>query len=328
MISNLVKSIIDQGGSIHPLIIPSELTDGTGLCNPSIFIDEGKIYVNVRHVQYALYQSENYQKHPSRYGPLSYINPENDITLRTKNFIITLNDDLSVETVRLTDTSKLDVTPIWEFIGLEDARLVKWKNKWYQTGVRRDTTPNGEGRMELSEITLSPDKAEEISRWRIPAPGNNDTYCEKNWMPINDMPFHYVKWTNPTEIVKVDPIKKTTKTVKTVPQNINVSRDLRGGSSIIKFGDYWLGITHEVDFWYNVNNHKDCFYYHRFILWDEDWNIVKTSDNFTFLDSRIEFCCGLAEYNGDLLVTFGLQDTTAFIIKIPALFINTLLEQK
>ena len=42
---------------------------------------------------------------------------------------------------------------------LEDARLIKWLNKYYLSGVRRDTTPNGVGRMELSEIEIDEDTA-------------------------------------------------------------------------------------------------------------------------------------------------------------------------
>ena len=64
MINNLVKTVLEQGGSIHPLLIPSEDTNGTGLCNPSIFIDQERIFVNLRHVQYTMYHSENEQKHP------------------------------------------------------------------------------------------------------------------------------------------------------------------------------------------------------------------------------------------------------------------------
>jgi hypothetical protein len=47
----LVKQVIQAGGSITPLIIPSELTDGTGLTNPSIYNDNGNLILNLRHVQ-------------------------------------------------------------------------------------------------------------------------------------------------------------------------------------------------------------------------------------------------------------------------------------
>ena len=58
MVDNFVKRVIDEGGSLHPLIIPSELTEGTGLMNPSIFVEDGKIKVIIRHVNYTFYHSE------------------------------------------------------------------------------------------------------------------------------------------------------------------------------------------------------------------------------------------------------------------------------
>ena len=60
------------------------------------------------------------------------------------------------------DTSKLDVKPVWEFIGLEDARLMYWDDNIYLSGVRRDTKPDGEGRMELSIIESGAKKSKEL----------------------------------------------------------------------------------------------------------------------------------------------------------------------
>jgi len=37
---NLVQKSVEQGGKLTPLIIPSEVTGGTGLLNPSIFVDD------------------------------------------------------------------------------------------------------------------------------------------------------------------------------------------------------------------------------------------------------------------------------------------------
>ena len=175
---NLVKQVIKNGGSIVPLIINSSKTNGTGLMNPSIFNDNGKLILNLRHVQYTLYHTRG--KFENRYGPLAYLNPENDITLTTTNYFCSLDNNLSITSFNKVDTSKHDITPIWEFVGLEDARLVRWDGKLYVCGVRRDTKDNGEGRMELSELKISNNKVEEISRFRIPAPINDDTsYCEK-----------------------------------------------------------------------------------------------------------------------------------------------------
>ncbi len=318
MINNLVKLVLDKGGSLTPLKISTEFTGGTGICNPSIFIDNNKILCIIRHVEYVLYHCPNNQKYQSHWGPLAYLNPEDDARLKTINYLCVLNDDLSVKESYKIDTRYFDKTPIWEFVGLEDARLVKWNNKLYLTGVRRDTTPNGEGRMELSQITFKDNTVKEISRLRIHPPTNEYSYCEKNWMPVLDKPYHYIRWTNPTQIVKVDPITGQSEIVFQGKEvNIDTPYQIRGNSQIISWKNYDIGIIHEVNLWRNENDNKDAIYTHRIIVWDKKGNIVKTSDNFNFMTAQIEFACGAANINNDIIFTFGFQDNAAFALRIP-----------
>jgi predicted GH43/DUF377 family glycosyl hydrolase len=318
---NICEQSILKGGKIIPLVLPFKVTGGLGLTNPTILKVKDKLYINIRHVQYSLYHSEKEQKFQSPYGPLSYLNPEDDITLTTKNFICEINpDSLEIINYKEVDTSLLDVKPIWEFVGLEDARLVNWDDKLQLTGVRRDTTTNGVGRMELSELK---NNFKEISRKRIESTDKN-SYCEKNWMPILDMPYHYVKWTTPTEIVKYDNKKGVTKKVHLIKQDVSFKRDIRGGSQVVKYKDYYVALTHEVDLWNDEQGRKDAQYYHRFIVWDKDWKIVYNSDEFKFADARIEFSCGIHFERNELLITFGFQDTTAFILAMPVLYFEEL----
>jgi hypothetical protein len=313
MIKNFVQIALENGGSIKPLIIDSSLTNGTALFNPSVFVDGDRIFVNVRHCQYTLYHSElGIHEHP--WGPLLYMNPENDISLTTTNYLGELDDDLTLKYIHKVDTSEFDVKPIWDFIGLEDARVIRWDGKLYLTGVRRDTTTHGEGRMELSEVQLDKNGAKEISRWRIPAPGANNTYCEKNWMPFLDKPYHYWKWSNPVEIVKVDPVKKTCETVFQ-SKDTYFARDLRGSGHVLPFEDGYLTLTHEVDLYRSEADKKNATYTHRFVQWDKNFLPVAKSRDFSFMGAKIEFACGLAKYKGDILMTFGFQDNAAYILK-------------
>lgn len=316
--NNLCQLALQNGGSVNYLILPSTTTEGLGLTNPSLLFIDGHYVLNLRHVQYALYHSENEQKYQTPWGPLAYLNPEDDVTLRTTNYLCQLDPNtLAIDKFQKVDTSKLDVTPVWEFIGLEDARVVFWKDNLYLTGVRRDTKPDGEGRIELSLIDTG---SIETERYRIEPPTHS--YCEKNWMPILDMPFHYVKWTNPTEIVKVNPKKGTSETIYIVEQDVTFPRDIRGGSQVITYGDYYVALTHEVDLWFNEQGKKDAHYYHRFIVWDKEWKIVHYSPEFKFMTGNIEFSCGLA-YDGDsFIIPFGFQDSTAFILKLPITVFN------
>ena len=312
MNNNICKTALLRGGVVVPLIIPTEFSNGTGLSNPSILKINGKLILNIRQVGYALYHSEENQKHQSPYGPLTYLHPEDDVTLTTRNFLCELdNKTLEVKGFKEVNTTKLDVKPLWNFVGLEDARLVNWGEKLIMTGVRRDTTTNGEGRMEISEI----EDHKEISRYRIEPP-TEGTYCEKNWMPILDIPNHYVKWCNPTEIVEVNRKTGKSKTVKLVEQDVKFERDLRGCSQVVKYKGYWVCLTHEVDLWFNEQGNKDSHYYHRFIVWDKEWNMVYHSDGFKFMDARIEFCCGLHIEGDEMYIPFGFQDSAAYILKM------------
>ena len=316
--NNLCELALANGGSVNYLTIPANMTEGLGLTNPSIFYMDNKYLVNLRHVQYALYHSEGDQKYQTMWGPLSYLNPEDDMTLRTTNYLCELDpNNLSIDQYKKVDTSNLDVTPVWEFVGLEDARIVYWKDDIFLTGVRRDTKTTGEGRMELSKLSSG---ATETERHRIEPP--TYSYCEKNWMPILDMPFHYVKWTNPTEVVKVNLKKATAETVTLVEHNIKFPRDIRGGSQVITYGEYRVALTHEVDLWHNEQGKKDAQYYHRFIIWDMDWNIIHYSKEFKFLTGNIEFSCGLAFDGESFIIPFGFHDSTAFVLKLPVTIFN------
>ena len=326
---NLVQKTVQQGGKLRPLIIPASVTGGTGLMNPSPFVDDdGDILLILRHINYTLYHSENDQRFPSIWGPLSYLHPEKDQRLVTTNYLCRLDSDYNITNFTQIDTSQLDVTPIWTFVGMEDARLVKWNGKYYGTGVRRDTTTNGVGRMELQELDIDKENwtAKEVSRVRIEAPVNKDSYCEKNWMPILDKPFHYVKWTSPTEVIEADAATGESKQLS-VTQGVVSPTDQRGGSQVLKWGKHYIAITHEVVLYKNYLKQKNGTYRHRLCVWDKDFKLVGLSESLSFLDGQIEFVCGAAVVNKNLLVTFGFQDNAAFALEMPKKMVDEMIEE-
>jgi hypothetical protein len=326
---NLVHKSVSQGGKLAPLILPHSLTSGMGLMNPSIFIDDdGDILVNIRHVNYTLYHSEHDQRFFSPWGPLSYLHPEKDQRLVTTNYLCRLDKDLNIINYTEVDYSALNVPPIWEFVGEEDCRITQWDGNYYLIGVRRDTTINGQGRMEYSKIELDKTNwtAKEVQRVRIPPPVDVNSYCEKNWMPILDMPYHFVKWAMPTEVVKANPDKSECEQVLT-RSTPSVPIDQRGGTNIVSWGDYYIAFTHEVKLWRNYLNQKDSIYRHRMIVWDKEFNFVGLSNSFAFLDTPIEFCVGAAVRNGKLLLSFGVQDNAAFVLEVPKKVVNGLVTE-
>ena len=319
--SNFVKLALENGGSIHPLIIPSSDLKGPSLTNPSIYNDGDKILVNLRNINYTLYHSEK-KKFEHHWGPLVYIHPENDLRLRTWNYMCEMDENMRIKSHHYIDTSKFPDKELWEFVGLEDARIVRWDGKLYICGVRRDLDTIGTGRMELSEIEITENGVKEISQHRIPSTGDDSEYCNKNWMPVLDMPYHFVKWTNATNVVKYDIETNTTSSVIEKEYKDLECIDLRGGSQVISMGDYRFALTHETFLFRSPADRKDGTYRHRFVVWDKDWNIVKVSRRFSFLEAEIEFAVGICEYGDDYLITFGFQDNAAYLLRTPKNTIN------
>jgi hypothetical protein len=312
---NFVKHCIENGGSIHPLLIPSQDLKGPSLTNPSIYLDGDRILVNLRNINYTLYHSEK-KKYEHPWGPLVYIHPENDWKLRTKNIMCEYDENMQLKWYHHIDTSDFPDKELWDFVGLEDSRIVRWDGKLYICGVRRDLDTVGTGRMELSELEIGDGYVKEISQYRIPAPGENNSYCEKNWMPIVDMPYHFVKWTNGTEVVRYNIENNTTDQVALKHWKDLGCIDLRGGSQVLPFGEGHMALCHETYLTRSEQDRKDGIYRHRFIVWDKNWDIVQVSPQFSFLEGEIEFAVGMTEYKDDYLITFGFQDNASYLLRV------------
>lgn len=324
MSENFVKLALENGGSIHPLIIPASELKGPGITNPSIYNDNGRILVNLRNISYTLYHSEK-RKFEHHWGPLVYIHPENDLHLRTWNYMGEMDHNMQLKWCNRIDTSRFPDKELWEFVGLEDCRIVRWDGKLYICGVRRDLDTIGTGRMEMSEIEFTEDGVKEVAQHRIPIPGHvgdSGSYCEKNWMPIIDLPYHFVKWTNGTEVVRFNVEKKTTEIVVLNNWKDIGCIDLRGGSQVIPIGEYRFCLNHETYLTKSDAGRKDGIYRHRFIVWDKNWNIAKVSKQFSFLNGGIEFAVGMCEYGEDYLITFGFQDNAAYLLRVSQKFVK------
>lgn len=323
---NFVNRVINGGGSFKRIQPQDAKLKKTGVFNPSIMVDGEKIYVSFRNSTYTLYYSEN-ERYTIGNQYLDYIKPDDDKFIKTTNYICELTDELNVRKCFKVDTDKFDKEPLWRYAGLEDPRLVKWDNKFFLVGVRRDDNVDGKGRIELSEIKLNEESAIEIGREKLPTPFNTDSYCEKNWMPILDEPYRFVKWTNPTEVVVWDPETKETFQELHNEQDESIPQLFRGGSQVIKIGEKFLTIVHEVTH-DQIEGKFTMSYMQRFIEWDREWNISRVSHPFRMLGGGIEFVSGMAIYGDDVLISFGFQDSLAFMLKVPFNIIEEFLNEE
>ena len=107
----------------------------------------------------------------------------------------------------------------------------------------------------------------------------------------------------------------------------NTLADLRGGSQVIKWRNYYLAVTHEVDLFKNEAGRKDAVYRHRFVLWDKNWNLIRWTKDFSIMSGHVEFCTGLALMDKEFLLSFGFQDNAAFILKLPEKVVEELINE-
>ena len=209
----------------------------------------------------------------------------------------------------------------------KEIAILELKNKLIPLIIERPIPNVGVEKWKLSELEISEDSVKEVSRFRIPAPFSNDSYCEKNWMPIIDKPYHYWKWCNPVEIVKADPINNTCDQVY-LGNEYFFNIDQRGGGQVIPFEDGYLMLIHETHLHTSELHKKNGTYRHRFIYWSKDYRVISKSEIFSFLDAKIEFAAGLAEKDNDIIITFGFQDNAAYVIRLPKTIVEDMLNAR
>lgn len=101
----------------------------------------------------------------------------------------------------------------------------------------------------------------------------------------------------------------------TVPA-LDFSRDfnLRGGSPLVRFGDYYLGIAHSPP---QEFPEIKIYYVHYFVVFDSSFRHVETSGPFFLRRKGIEFVCGLHVDEEWVYISYGVADRAAEIMKIP-----------
>lgn len=309
-----IKYLLENGAEIAPLEINYDEVETLASMNPSIWItNDGIGYINVRAVNYNLFDSR-YREFTQDDQPTAYV-CKDTYHLKTENYFGTIN----IDTLEINDISKVQMMnlhdPVWQFWGLEDARVIKWDENIYLCGVRRDIKENGEGRMELSKIENIDNTWTETERVRIPAADDDTAYLEKNWMPIVDKPWNWLKWSSPIEFAYFNIDEKELKITFT---GDNAWDCYRGDSHLVKIDDNYYCFVHLVD---NMQlrpetNARIAIYLHSILKFDSNLHYIGNCGTFMY-DKRIptEFGCGLAIYNDTCYLTYSENDAAAYIVK-------------
>ena len=254
--------------------------------NPSVMIAAGRRSAVVRSVNYQIVNG-------------SYIWPDDDHTIRTKNWWVDFDKNWEVigqtEILDKTDVPRVD----FPVRGYEDCRLFRWRGKNYLSAVSCDLMflTGTEGAREIVLLELDDD----LSVVSVePIRGEWSRFHQKNWMPMVEAGS--LSW-----IYSTIPFQKIGYSQLSTTQVKNEGL-LRGGSQAVKVPGGWLWLVHEVT---ADASGRSRVYLHRFAYSQKGDKLDGLSPPFYLKEKGIEFAAGLALEGEALVASFGVADKQA-----------------
>lgn len=309
----ILSEIIKNDKSYKKTILLNNCSD-FAKSNPTILFNNDTLFVNFRCINYFPYISKTKKYIKNINGWIS-----SDVVF-SDNYIGYFEND-----VLQNNFKKCNITSnsIVKYNGLEDAIFVKWNGFVYLCGTRCDVDENI-GRFCIYKLGEYYDIEEET----IVRDNEFVSNIEKHWSPVEDKPFTFIKWCNPTEIVEIEPI--TGKIIKrTVKRKSNICNSLlRGNCQTVKYKDGYLSIVHSSIRHYNKKAEQLPIYKHYFIQYDKNFKIIRISNPFNFEAVDIEFCCGLQLNNEKVYVSYSLYDSVPVLIEFDESLLETIFTEE
>lgn len=214
----------------------------------------------------------------------------------TLNKMMYLNSEFKIKKEKIFDIDHSD--GIFH-IGIEDLRLFNYKGKilFNGCGQFRDGSIGIKiGHYDVNKNILVCDE--------IQSPYNNN--CEKNWVYTeynNELCMIY-KW-GPLEIGKV--IDKKLKIIET--KNMpNIFNYIRGSSNACEYNNELWFVCHIVA--------PDKDYYHLFVVFNKEMNLLRYSIPFKYSGQRVEYCIGLNVDKDCVIMTYSTWDSSTYIVSV------------
>lgn len=271
---------------------------GWSCFNPTIAVDGDRLMAIVRSSNYRIVDGQ-------------YVIPEEDAgVIRTENIL--------VEWCQWGETERSQrtlVPPAYEVngypvTGLEDCRLRKTEAGWSVSATVRDAE-GWDGRCRIGTAALDIDEGRLHGLRVLDWEGLQDH--EKNWMPLGDGWLYACGHNGHTVTIDADPEMPGVYEVRQRGPAPPMAAGFRGGGQVVPFLRGWLAIVHEVA---HLGDGRRA-YEHRFVWFDETFTIRRWSPLFFFMEKQsIEFAAGLAIFNGNVVVSFGVRDSEAWLVSL------------
>lgn len=235
-------------------------------------------------------------------------------SIRSEVWFSELDDNLEPINLR-----KLEVSGDIEMKhGIEDARLIGGVDGWELLAVVFETY-GGVRRTRLAKFVVD---ALENTATHVKTYNSWDTSRqEKNWMPLSygtSEHFEFVYSATGTYKNGV---------ITAVTHSNHVLSDVRGGTQVWPLGDgTYFAVTHSVYYQPvvatdnatgNLVQTYHRTYTHQFVRLDSYGRIMEISEEFFFDGPDVEFAMGLVSHGDDFVITYGREDASCNVARIP-----------
>lgn len=267
----------------------------------SLLREGNRLIGNVRAVNYSMDDKFNYTTRDS------------DNIVRTINYwcefdlignLISCNE--------LVETDLVDKKHIVNVRGLEDMRICKLGDKYYGIAVDREYCAHPHPSILFCEISNN-----QISK-TIPIKFRDHT-TQKNWTIFTkDEKIFLCYGHHPFTLLEVNPHTGETQTVCEKPTGYHLP-DIRGSANPVRLEDEnaWLFLVHEVA-WKDTRK-----YFHRFLKYNDNWDLVMVSEPFYFNHLYVEFCLSVCLLDDEkIAIPFSTKDNSTEILTIDLKRIN------
>jgi tetratricopeptide (TPR) repeat protein/SAM-dependent methyltransferase len=287
-----VQSLAAQLPSVKFIALDFDAPRGYVPMNPSVAIYNDRIMLLMRCVNYRI---ENGR----------YIMSDLDQVVRTRNYLLELDDALQIkasrEVLMPVDMPKPVFTSI---LGFEDLRLIPSDDGLWASATVRELSRTGWAEIVLSRIDMPETGDFHLADWRVLHVGGEPRH-EKNWMPVLDGGAARFLYSSDPAVVIDAKARTLTKSKPSIAAD-----HFRGGSQAIGFEGGLLMVIHEVVFTFGTRK-----YLHRFVHTDLNGVVRAVSQPFSFRHIGIEFAAGMAWHpdGKHIIISFGQNDSEAWL---------------
>jgi predicted GH43/DUF377 family glycosyl hydrolase len=289
-------------------LFPDSIVSRMYPMNPSLAHHNGKIMLNVRFVNYIAKPPLSYEfSYPEDNGKAITLNVMGSLNVETNEW----NSDSNSENVQLIEDQSAAFYPIGRECsqGCEDMRLISFNGRLWATFNSREAVP-GQIRLVLGRFNESLNQLDHM----VLLHGDGIKKIEKNWLfYVVGNKLRFIYSTDPLIIYRINTTTGHCEPIvnKTCPLQLDL---IRGSTSPVWIEEEkcWLYVTHEVLF-----RNGGRVYLHRFIRANGKMELEARSRPFYFEEKQIEFCSGMIRVGDELLLTYGVWDHHARLIRIP-----------